>query len=61
MTIKEKRLEQLKRALKTWQAKEQSSMDYRIEYEGMPMDLILDWQMVAGQEDEKIDYMPNFA
>ena len=61
MTIKEKRLEQLKRALKTWKVKEQSSMDYHIEYEGMPMDLILDWQMVACQEDDKIDYMPNFA
>ena len=56
MTIKEKRLEQLKRALKTWQAKEKDrDNSYVIEYESLPMDLIQDIEL------DEINYLPNFA
>ena len=52
---KEKRLEQLKRVLKTWKAKEKDKINsYSLEIESLPMDLIHD-------EKETIDYLPNFA
>ena len=53
---KEKRLEQLKRVLKTWKAKEKDrNNSYSIECESLPMDLIQDI------ESEEINYLPNFA
>ena len=56
MTIKEKRLEKLNRAFKTWQAKEKDrDNSYAIEYESLPMDLIQDIK------SDEINYLPNFA
>ena len=52
---KEKRLEQLKRVFKTWKAKEKDKINsYSLEIESIPLDLIHD-------ENETIDYLPNFA
>ena len=52
---KEKRLEQLKRVFRTWKAKEKDKINsYSLEIESLPMDLIHD-------ENETIDYLPNFA
>ena len=53
---KEKRLEQLKRVFKTWKAKEDKiNESYSIEFESLPLDLIQD------NQDDLIDYLPNFA
>lgn len=53
---KEKRLEQLKRVFKTWKVKEDKiNESYSIDYESLPIDLIQD------NEDDVIDYLPNFA
>ena len=53
---KEKRLAKLKRAFKTWKAKEKDRINsYSIECESLPMDLIQDI------ESEEINYLPNFA
>lgn len=53
---KEKRLAKLKRAFKTWKAKEDRiNESYVIDYESLPTDLIQD------NQDDLIDYLPNFA
>tara|TARA_R100001594_G_scaffold50525_2_gene83717 strand:+ start:862 stop:1029 length:168 start_codon:yes stop_codon:yes gene_type:complete len=53
---KEKRLEQLKRVFKTWKAKEDRiNKSYSLEFESLPIDLIQD------NDEEIIDYLPNFA
>ena len=56
MDNKEKRLAKLKRAFKTWKAKEDRiNESYIIDYESLPTDLIQD------NQDDLIDYLPNFA
>jgi hypothetical protein len=55
MENKEKRLAKLKRAFKSWKAKEKDRINsYSLEIESLPLDLIHD-------ENETIDYLPNFA